>query len=469
MTKRNYSTADIIISLISFAMGYFFIKIIFEGGSIGLGMFMFTVLLIGVSIFYLRAKDIKISPKSMIFISITVIYSFVFVVSANDFLKFLVLVYVIFSSVFWFYSTCNGTEINRMFVFNAIKSFFIMPLSCCFFIYEAIIRIFKKNNSKKTILYITLGIFGTIIPSVMIMILLTSADDMFSQFVLKILRLDILQNMNANIFYFIFGIPVAMYMFGTWFSNSEKMNGNVLSRKVNSYVIRKLRFTPELVVFTAVTPICLIYVLFFVSQSAYFTSAFANMIPEGFTPAEYARRGFFELCNVSIINAVIIGVITTITKRNKIKLMKAYTITLSVFTLMLISTALAKMILYIGVYGLTLSRVYTSWFMVLLACIFILLIVKQFLRKINFFLIAFIIFAILFAILIFCDIDSIIAWYNIENYLNGNLSEVDTDMLIYELSPSAIKHIKKVLPDHNYNTSYMNFYNFNFAEYNANR
>lgn len=50
---------------------------------------------------------------------------------------------------------------------------------------------------------------------------------------------------------------------------------------------------------------------------------------------------------------------------------------LSIFTLILIATAISKMVMYISVYGLTQLRFYTTWFMLLLAVIFVMIIVKQ--------------------------------------------------------------------------------------------
>lgn len=485
--KRVYTKSDIVISIISFILGYLFIKWIFTT-SLGLGACAFTIILIGVSIFYLFAKKVKITLPSMIFISITAIFSSVFVLSANHFIKGLVMIYVIFSSVYWFYYTCNKHDesiINDMFIFYFIKSILIMPFSCCFYIYDAFSRMFKINKPKKNLLYIILGILCTIIPSLIIINLLMDADMMFNNIIQNIGRIKFfnLGDFRIELLYLIISLPVAMYIFGILYSNTENMYPEILSRDANNNIINKLKFTPELIVYTAVTPICLIYVLFFFSQSAYFMSAFSNIIPAGYSYAEYARQGFFELCSVVIINACIIIFIAVITKSKRPNILKTYIITISIFTLMLIATALSKMIMYINNYGLTLKRVYSSWFMILLACIFILLIVKQFAKKMNFFLIAFIIFIILFSVLIFCDIDAVIAQYNIENYLNGNLEELDFDMLLYELSDSAVEYIisltdnepqykdlLKIKYSSILNGEYsMKFENFNFASCKAYR
>ena len=48
------------------------------------------------------------------------------------------------------------------------------------------------------------------------------------------------------------------------------------------------------------------------------------------TYAEYARRGFFELCTVSGINLGVIGAAHLIVKRDKIKILKAETAALCI-------------------------------------------------------------------------------------------------------------------------------------------
>jgi len=484
VVKRTYTKSDIFISIISFILGYLFIKwILFS--TLSLSAFVFTILLIGTAIWYLAAKKIRLTLNSIIFISITLIFSSVFVISANTDIKAFVMLYVILSSVYWFYYTCNKHDeniLNDMFVFYFIKSVFIMPLSCCFFIYESFFKVFTRKKPSKKAGYVVLGILCAIIPSMIILFLLMNADDAFAGLITNITNIKIFDfgDIGIDIFYFLIGIPIAMYVFGTLYSNSQRIHKNILSREVNEKIIHKLKFTPELIVYTAVTPICLIYVLFFVSQSAYFMSAFSSVIPTDFTYAEYARRGFFELCMVSVINSCIIAAVTTITKQSpskKINILKIYIVTIAVFTLMLIATALSKMVMYINAYGLTLLRVYTSWFMILLACIFIVVIIRQFVnpKKMNFFMIVFVIFAVLFAALIFCDIDAIIAQYNIENHLNGNLESLDYEMLIYELSDSAVEYIVPVVYQYpGYEKLLLERYDkitdwkdYNFARYNA--
>ena len=108
----------------------------------------------------------------------------------------------------------------------------------------------------------------------------------------------------------------------------------------------------------------------------------------------------------------------------------------ALLTLFIIATALAKMFLYIKAYGLTALRLYTAWFMVLLGVVFLVLLVRQFVRKLPTAAILTVSFTLLFGLLCFARPEAMIAEYNIARYENGTLKELDVIMLC-ELSEDA--------------------------------
>ena len=50
-----------------------------------------------------------------------------------------------------------------------------------------------------------------------------------------------------------------------------------------------------------------VYLLYLLSQTAYFFSAFRGILPKNFTAADYARRGFFEMAVLVILNLGMAG------------------------------------------------------------------------------------------------------------------------------------------------------------------
>ena len=228
-------------------------------------------------------------------------------------------------------------------------------------------------------------------------------------------------------------IPCSLYLFGMFYTNTHLNGLAVLDENRCKQRLFNIRFVSNLIVYTAVTPICILYVMFFISQASYFLSAFTNSLPEGYTYADYARQGFFELFAVALINLGVLCFMSLFSKktgREKTKVLKFYSVTISVFTIILIATAISKMVMYIDNYGLTELRVYTSWFMVLLAFTFVMIIVKQFRYDMQFAKHFSIMFTVMFAILCFSRPEALIARYNIEMYESGYLDELDTNTIL---------------------------------------
>ena len=180
--------------------------------------------------------------------------------------------------------------------------------------------------------------------------------------------------------------------------------------------------------------------VFFISQWDYYTLAFYGVLPDGYSYAEYAREGFFQLCAVSTVNLLMmLGCTWFIRLHGKISriILKVITIANSVCSLILILTAASKMYLYILEYGLTPLRVYSSWAMIVLAVIFLLFIAKQINDKLPLYSLCIVCTTILFLALCICDPDTKIATYNTNQYISGNLERVDIDLLI-DLGDSAV-------------------------------
>jgi hypothetical protein len=119
--------------------------------------------------------------------------------------------------------------------------------------------------------------------------------------------------------------------------------------------------------------------------------------------------------------------------------LKFETVALCLFTMMLIATAVSKMGMYISYYGLTQLRVYTTWFMILLFLVFVIVAARQF-KHFNGFKMALISFVLFFMLLCYANVDGMIAKYNIDAYREGDLQGVDVGALS-ELSDAAVPYL----------------------------
>ena len=87
------------------------------------------------------------------------------------------------------------------------------------------------------------------------------------------------------------------------------------------------------------------------------------------------------------------------------------------------------MLLYIDSYGLTPKRVYTSWFMVLLALVFLAVLLRQIFKRFPSACVILIGTLALVALIALPNVDGMIAEYNVDAYVAGKISEIDVETL----------------------------------------
>ncbi len=286
----------------------------------------------------------------------------------------------------------------------------------------AVVSIFHRDKkTNKTILKICIGV-GLALPLLFVIVpLLMNSDQAFSGMVILIFS-KTASIIGRSIFGIVMGFFIVSY---------------ALSLKKDVPLI-KTGFSPAVVSptiaisFLSVLSLCYLSYLF--SQLSYFFNAFFGFLPEGyeFTVANYARRGFFEMTIIAAINFAVIFLCRLLTKMNNKKSAAAVNVLstfISVFTLIIIFTALSKMFLYIKSFGMTKLRITTSVFMIFLAAVFISLILKLYLRGVNVLKTAFVAAALSLIILGTVNVNSIIAGYNYNAYKQDILEEIDIETI----------------------------------------
>lgn len=285
----------------------------------------------------------------------------------------------------------------------------------------------KNSKSMKSAKTVILSLLITIPLTVIVASLLASADSGMEALFDKIGRLFTV-DCTELLVQMIVGIPVGFWLFGAWYGGAKRKETGFRSDADYREAAEAFRVIPNLGIYAGITPICLMYLAYICSQMRYFCSAFAGRLPENMSYSEYARRGFFELCLIAVINLIVILVINGCAKEGgekRPKMLNLYVTFLCGCTLFIIATAIAKMVLYIDAYGLTSQRLFTTWFMVLLAVVFICLIVRQFMQKFPTAAVIVMSGIVMFGGLCFSRPDALIAEYNITRYEQGTLKDLD--------------------------------------------
>jgi len=445
----NFERSDCILSVVTAFLAFGFVRFVLFNpmGFITTGLYIAIITSV---ILFLRHKKFAFSGLNIFIAVLLYLFSFVFSITDNGFIKLLDVIFLFGMGAYFIYSvTSQKNRIERFLPFAMMKALFEYPFSK--FGIQAKITKFTVKGSKfgKNIALVFAGLLITIPLTSVVASLLMSADDNFYKMITGIAERFSSGNIGLLLTQILIAVPCSFYLFGMIYSNSSRKDLNILDEEYCQTCLADTRFMNNIIIYTALTPICILYVMFFISQSEYFLSAFGGTLPEGFSYSDYARRGFFELFAVSLINLGVITV-TNLTAKNggkdKPVTLKIYSIVLCVFTLVLIATAVSKMILYINEYGLTQLRVYTTWFMLLCAMIFILVIVKQIYFDFKFSKWSVVIFTVMFGLLCFSRPDALIARYNIELYNSGQLKELDTSAII-SMSDDALLEYVKSNPD----------------------
>jgi hypothetical protein len=198
---------------------------------------------------------------------------------------------------------------------------------------------------------------------------------------------------------------------------------------------------------TVLIMVCLVYAVYLLSQLAYFSGGLSGILPEEFTLAEYARRGFFEMAWLCAMNLGILCLtIWLIREETFPRLTKITGTFLAGITVFLILTASAKMFLYIGSYGLTWSRVTTEVFMLWLAITTVLVAIRLFLPKFGYMKAVVLTAMVLGTLVFWVDVNTLVANYNVNAYRTGKLETVDVSHLS-TLGSAAVPRLLELTED----------------------
>ena len=304
----------------------------------------------------------------------------------------------------------------------------------------------RSDNKEKNILTkrILLGI-AISIPSVIFLVMMLSSADLVFHNTFIIFN-DWFKSLLdfINIFKLIVGSFAGLYLFGHLYSvlNNESMLAGVINDKSDS----EYKIKGDVIVFNILlVSILIVYSIFIAIQFKYLFSG--GTLPNNLNYSEYARRGFFELIFLSVLNIALI-LLTTYLLRDKIygdknkwaictKLMLIY---LCVITGILLVSSYYRMSLYDGAYGFTRLRVLVYIFLIFEAGGLLATLAYIIKHNFNIFAVYAAIVLLFYLTLNLVRMDELIAKRNIDMYLSGQAEDIDIDYLL-TLSHDALPQI----------------------------
>lgn len=380
--------------------------------------------------FYLYNKKSKGKPFNIFLYSSCVLLTTTFSLNSDGLIKFISIIYLLFILIISFSGISNNITHKDSTFFWIFDAFF-RPLSSTF---ENIFSPFKsmrfclKNEKLKNATSVFIGI-AVAIPALFVIVpLLASSDIAFDSVLTKFSN-------NPEVLPFAFLLTVLLtlifYSLIFYFKKSVLLEKEKVKTQKGKLPVNGIN--------AFLLSISIVYLFYLFTQLAYIVDAFKFVLPEDYSAAEFARSGFFEMAVIVFINFVILACTALKVKRNNSRLPKSskgILLFISAFSIFYISTAIFKMMKYISLYGLTRLRVLTSVFMIMLALIFIIIILKLLINKLRYLKPIIIVCTLTLLSVSMVNINTVIADYNYKAFKEGKI-KID----VYQISSLGVSGI----------------------------
>ena len=282
---------------------------------------------------------------------------------------------------------------------------------------------------------------------------LASADLIFADYLEDILHLEFLSDLLELLWRGVIILGAAWVLAGglAYALSRGRMsaNENALEKALGS--LAQAISLGFIEVTTVLISVNLLFLVFVWIQFTYLFGGQANVTVEGYTYAEYARRGFFELLAVSVLTlGLILGLHRLVrceTGRQK-RTFNGLSSLMVGLVLVILASAFQRLLLYEAAYGYTQLRLYSHVFMVWLAVTFVWFLVALWLRPDRFAIGAFL--AILGFVLTLNAInpDALIAERNLARYqATGKLDVHYLTTLSEDVVPALVLAMDQVTGD----------------------
>lgn len=214
----------------------------------------------------------------------------------------------------------------------------------------------KLGQKHSKYLYLLIGI-GITIPVVGIVFgLLASADAVFR---------NMTETLFADIAMGDLCLMALMFLFMAIISYSLVA---YISEKTLKEEVKDVKKWEPLIGIPVASVLSLLYLVFSGIQIVYLFMGNLQL-PAGYTYAEYAREGFFQLLAVSLINLALVLIGLYYFKPSKV--LRVVLMIMSLCTFIMIASSALRMVIYIQYYYLTFLRILVLWSLAVLALIFV--------------------------------------------------------------------------------------------------
>ena len=388
-------------------------SILFYEKSLGINVFLFVSAIIIFLVYTLKSNN-KIKNKTgLLFIVPIILISMTFFIYNNDFTSFNKIIVPAFIILMYIYTISPTYKLNTL--FTKFCSLAFEPLARIGKVYRITFASLGKSlkltdKSRKIIKAVLI----TIPVLIIVIILLSSADVVFGlmfkdfiHYIKKIFTENLIFRLIQIIVFFTYVGAVINYLLFDFEALEDKKKEY---KKVDNYTINVL-----------LSSLGIIYIIFDFIQ---IKSLILHSISESINYAQYARKGFFELLVVALINFIIL-LITKKGNNEGDKYSKILSIGMVILTLIIIISSALRMHMYENFYGFTNLRllVYVALFTMIILLIPTVLYILN--SKINIFKAYLVIIITVYTGLSMFPVDTFITQNNINRYYQKGKIDIE--------------------------------------------
>jgi hypothetical protein len=258
--------------------------------------------------------------------------------------------------------------------------------------------------------------------------LLASADPIFSGYVEDLFQIFDIENLVEYLFRGIMILVLGYLLSGVYAHAMLESGDEKLIGLEKPWLPRFLGSTESSIILGSVD---VLFAAFVIIQFAYFFGGQSNIHLDGYTYADYARRGFGELGVVSFFSLLLFLGLSAITRREKRtqrKVFSALGVGLMLLVTVILISAFRRLLLYESAYGFTRQRSYAHSFMVWLGVLLLVVVLLEIWGKQRAFALAAIAAALGFVLTLnILNVDGTIVRQNVQRAELG--WELDADYL----------------------------------------
>lgn len=340
----------------------------------GISVLIFVVVLLGAVFLFAKYQNLVLQ-KIWWLVSLIVFFALMLGVRDNEFLSFLN-VCATFGLLMLLGYQLAGTPVWLMRIRDYLTLMVFVPfrmLGSALSSISLVGQIHSSVSKRDVWLRVFKGVVMALPILIVFGLLFSQADLVFSQFIGGFINLSVsestVQYLALLFFAFLASLSFLSYIF------FPRQNSSAMVFEKSDLVVPSGRPVEMLVFLGLISALFLVFIVF---QVTYLFGGDTNIFTTGFTYAEYARRGFWELLAVGILSLLILLASEKYagfeSKRDKLFLIPALVLIVEVG--IVIFSAFSRLSLYIAAYGMTLLRFYVAGFIVLLFALFILLAIK---------------------------------------------------------------------------------------------